>query len=157
MSLPTIKRLELDATLVEEGVWLEFDDGEVSGQIKLASIEKPAYQNKLGRMMTKAAMRSRRELEATFRDELSYKAMVGTIIMGIRDWKVKGQPIEIEFNEPTMLEMMQKWPTVRRFCQNQAADVDNFQPQEGGAESDNGQQPPSAPEARLKSGDAVPA
>lgn len=160
-----ISELELDPALVEEGVWRELDDAAV----KIASVEKKSYQNKLGRLMAKEMMKSSRvrEMEAIKQQEMQYKAMVGTIIMGIRGFTndkleigltPKELGAEVEFTDANVLKMLQVMPRFRRLCLNESADEDNYRLKEVvSADGDDGQMPAVSPEARLKSGDAVPA
>jgi hypothetical protein len=149
-----ISEMELDPALVEEGVWRPFDDD--GAAVKIASMEKKTYQNKMGRMMTRAMMQSRvRDLEATKRDEITYKAMVGTIIMGFKGFQ-NDDGGDVVFSDENVLRMLADLPKFRRFCQTEAADDTNFRRnKENSADDDD--TPVTTPEAHLKSGDEVPA
>jgi hypothetical protein len=148
-----ISEMQLDPALLEEGVWKSFDEDGCA--VKIASMEKKSYQNKMGKMMTRAMMQSRvRDLEATKRDEITYKAMVGTIVMDWRGFE-NDDGTEFAFTEENVLKMLTDYPKFRRFAQQEAADDTNYRlNKENGAEDDS---PVLPPEARLKSGADVPA
>jgi hypothetical protein len=148
-----LSEMQLDPALVEDGVWRRFDDD--GAAVKIASMEKKSYQNKMGKMMTRAMMQSRvRDLEATKRDEITYKAMVGTIVMGYKGFQ-NDDGSDVEFTDENVLRMLIDYPKFRRFCQTEAADDTNYRLHKENSADDDGAMPP--PDARLKSGAEVPA
>jgi hypothetical protein len=149
-----ISEMQLDPALLEGGVWRRFDDDGTA--VKIASMEKKTYQNKMGKMMTRAMMQSRvRDLDATKRDEITYRAMVGTIVMGWRGFE-NDDGSEVEFTDENVLRLLTDFPKFRRFCQQEAADDTNFRlHKDNGAEGDDTLVLP--PDARVKSGAEVPA
>lgn len=141
----------LDPDKVNHGVWKQFDDDGTA--FKIASTSNKAYQDKLGKMMTKAMNQSRaRDMSQTQRDDIVNKAMLGTIVLGFRGW-LNDDGSEMEFSEKNVYAMLSHQNTrIRDFIRNEAGDDENFKPDsEGGANGD------TSPEARLKSGADVPA
>lgn len=141
----------LDPVKIEQGVWRQFDDDGTA--FKIASTSKRAYQDKLGKMMTKMMNQSRaREITQTQRDDIVNKAMLGTIVMDFRGW-LNDDGSDMPFTVENVYAMLSHQNTrIRDFIRNEAGDDDNFKPDtgEGGAD---GELPP---EARLKSGAQIP-
>jgi hypothetical protein len=146
-----LSELDLDPSKVENGVWKQFDDDGTG--FKIASTSKKAYQNKLGKMMTKAMNQSRaRDLTQTQRDDIVNRAMLGTIVTDFRGW-LNDDGTPMVFNDENVLKMLSHPNTrIRDFIRNEAGDDENFKPD--GQQSADGE---TTPEARLKSGADVPA
>jgi len=144
-----LSELKLDDQLVDEGAWFPY--GEDGAAFKIASMNKKAYRNKLGRLMTRAvtANRNNPDIPQVKRDEIIDEAMVGTIIMGWKGWQ-EDDDSDIAFTEDNARRFLQTGQ-VRDFIQRMAGNDENFKPKKG-ENAEGGW----TPEARLKSGLEVP-
>lgn len=129
-----INEFKPDEVMQTEGVWVDFDK---DSAFLIAYGGNRKFERKIANLSIAARRKNRgKELDPIVYTDLSYEAMVGTVLLGWRGIKNtvpdpvnpgKTVSVPYEYSEANAEALLKDYPTLRGFIQEQSNILTNFQ------------------------------